>query len=337
MTLDRRAVRFPGDGHIWAPAGAGRRAAAAGIAMHSPCRPTRVLAQRALYLAVRLVGARAIPGRRAAWDPPLEDGTWLQLLDAWRDLTGPFDAIALYRRPQAARSGFSALLLRDGRGVGFARCHPQADRVAKEHAVQQAVFAARPRAFDVAQPLGFGRLGDDANDGANGGANDDANGGGIGGAWLLSRSLPNYPLGAVRRAAVRDAVAAEIGAVLREAAQRDAALDAALRTVPDVPAHWRPAHGDLAPWNLRTTISGSVRVIDWEDAAYAPPGVDRLYGALTAHATYGAPLPSRADEEALEWVRQLILRRCPDPADPPAAEAALLRAIAAIRGAGTAP
>ncbi|MFT4216293.1 MAG: phosphotransferase [Micropruina sp.] len=245
--------------------------------MHSPCRPIAVAAQRALYLAVRVAGSRIIPGRRGTWTEPLPGAKWQELLDQWRSAVGPVDDLVLYRRPQVGRSGLAALLLRHGRGVGFARFHPDEARVEREFGIVSAVHAARPTSFAVARPLASGRLAD-------------------GGAWLVNESLPNYPLGAVRDPAVRERVADEIGEVLTGVLPR-----------PDgTPAHWRVAHGDLAPWNLRTLLGGAVRVIDWEDACYAPPGVDRLYGALTAHTTFGAPLPNAAPGEAIDWITKKI-------------------------------
>lgn len=282
---NRQAIRFPRTGHIWIPR-RGRRAPAAGIAMHSPCRPVAVAAQRALYLAARVAGSWVIPGERGVRADPLPEPEWQELVARWQTVVGSFDELVLYRRPQAGRSGFAALLLRRGRGVGFARFQPDAVRVEREFEVVSAVHAAAPSSFGVARPLATGRLAD--------------------GGWLVNESLPNYPLGAVRDPVVRDRVAEEIGDVLTEVLPRD----------DGVPAHWRGAHGDLAPWNLRTLLGGAVRVIDWEDACYAPPGVDRLYAALTAYTTFGTPLPEAAAGEAIDWVtRQITGRAHADTAD----------------------
>lgn len=247
--------------------------------MHSPCRPTRVLAQRLLYLGVRVAGSAVLPGERGTWTPPLPDDAWDELLQAWSNYVGAFDRLTLYRRPQAGRSGFAALLLRAGRGVGFARYHPDAERVQSEFGILSGVYAAQPESFSVARPVASGQL--------------------ESGAWLLNESLPNYPLGAVRTARTRELVADEIGVVLAQVMPRPEGT----------PEHWQPAHGDLAPWNLRTLLSGAVRVIDWEDACYAPPGVDRLYGSLTAHTTFGMPMPAAAPAEAIDWILTLVRSR----------------------------
>jgi len=298
VELDRRAIRFPRTGHIWIPL-RGRRIAAAGIAMHSPCRPTRVLAQRALYLAVRLLGPRVIPGERSGWEDPLPDPEWADVLAAWRRSCGHFDNLVLYRRPQVGRTGFAALLLQRGRGIGFARFHPDAGRIEREFTIIQGVHDSVPASFRVARPIATGRVAS-------------------GGAWLLSASLPNYPLGSVRKPAVRERVADEIGEV----------LSAVIPRPQTVPADWLPAHGDLAPWNLRTLLSGAVRVIDWEDAGYAPPGLDRLYGALTAHSTFGSPLPASAPAGALQWLSNRLRHRASEASD--GADLALLASLSTV-------
>lgn len=277
--LGRNSIRFPRSGHIWIPV-TGRRAAAAGIAMHSPCRSHIVWAQRALYLAVLVAGPRIIPGERGRWVTPVEEDVWSVLLESWSSCVGKFDELVLYRRPQAGRTGFAALLLRDGKGIAFARYHPDGSRILREYGVVSAVHGARPRSFAVARPIAAGKLADDA-------------------GWLLSESLPNYPLGAVRSERVREVVAREVSEVLADAITRPSGT----------PGDWVPAHGDFAPWNLRTLLSGRVCVIDWEDVTFAPAGVDQLYGALTAHATFGSAMPSDAPAEAIEWILRLVRAR----------------------------
>lgn len=277
--MERESVRFPSSGHIWVPI-SGRRSAAAGLSLHSPCKPIKVLAQRTLYLAVRAFGPAVLPGERASWGIPLPEDQWREIVQQWRAEVGGFDAIALYRRPQLGRSGFAALLLREGRGVGFVRFHPDASRVNREFRVVTGVWEAGPTSFSVARPIASSELA-------------------WGGAWLLSESLPNYPLGAVRRETVRHRVVAEVGEVLSSILPREAGT----------PAHWVAVHGDLSPWNMRTLLSGDVRVIDWEDATYAPPGVDQLYADLTAQGTFGTGRPTAASAEAVDWLHALIRGR----------------------------
>lgn len=293
------SIRFPHSGHIRIPAH-GRRAAAAGVALHSSCKPLVVLAQRFLYTGVRLFGPGLIPGERVPWSAPLSEDNWGALLHEWGEHVGLIDSIALYHRPQAGRIGFSALLLRGGRGVGFARVSTERTRIAHEATIVRALNEAGPRTFQVANLLS---------------SNVSAEFG-----WMLSESVPNYPLGAVRRASTREAVVSELSEIL------DGTMDRPAGT----PAHWVPAHGDLAPWNLRTRLNGDVQVIDWEDAGYAPPGVDLLYGALTAHVAMGTRLPDRAEAEARAWVDDLLTQRIdsqPETANEATRTRAILRGI----------
>lgn len=276
--IDRRSVRFPGSGHIWIPC-SGRRAAAAGLSMHSPCAPVKVLAQRALYVGVRILGPRLIPGERAMWRTPLPDDEWTTVLQAWREAVGEFDSLAMYLRPQAGRTGFAGLLLDRGRAVAFARVQPDKDRIEREHLVMSQLSAARPSSFRVARPIAKGEV--------------------DGSGWMLTSSVPNYPLGAVRSARTRRVVSAELSDILLGVLDRPAG----------VPSHWMPAHGDFSPWNLRTELSRAVRVIDWEDTGFAPPGTDLLYGALTAHATFGGPLPGVVPDEAADWIEGILIDR----------------------------
>ena len=280
MTLEfsRESIRPPTIGHIWVPRSSAR-AAASGMSMHSPCARPVVFAQRALYGAIRVFGPRILPGPRETWDDPLESDVWGMFVDQWRSEFGTWDSAALYRRPQSGRTGCAVLLFRDGRGVGFVRVTTSEARVEREFRVLDGVHAARPTTFAVARPRAWGAE--------------------RGWAWLGTESVPNYPLGAVRRASVRLPVIDELGSI----------LDGVLPRAESVPAHWRGSHGDLAPWNLRTELGGAVRVIDWEDADYAPPGTDIVYSGVTAHTTFGTALPTDVNAEAVGFVADLIAAR----------------------------
>jgi hypothetical protein len=257
-----------------------------------------VALQRALFAGVRLFGSGVIPGDRVAWMAPAPREQWEALVSAWTAETGGFDQIALYHRPQPGRIGFAALLLRDGRGVAFARVHPDEARVAHEFSVLSHLHAAGPTTFGVARPIAVGRIPD--------------------ASWVLTTSVPNYPLGAVRRASTRERVAAELSEILSERFQRP----------PGTPDHWVVAHGDFTPWNLRTD-RGGVIVLDWEDTEFAPPGTDLLYGALTAHTTFGSSLPSSAPLEAAVAIEEVLIQRIARQGSG-SGESRLLQALATI-------
>ncbi|QNE48064.1 phosphotransferase [Glaciihabitans sp. INWT7] len=249
------------------------------MSMHSPCTIPAVFAQRVLWSAVRIFGSRVLPGVRGVWDEPIARDTWDQFEAEWFETFGWWDRVSLYRRPQVSRSGCSLLLLRDGRGVGFVRITSEAERATQEFAVMSSVWSAHPESFVIARPVGIGH--------------------GPGWSWIGTESVPNYPLGAVRRAAVRERVVGEMGDVLETALSRS----------DSTPPTWRGSHGDFAPWNLRTELGGRVRVIDWEDAVFAPPGADLLYGAVTAHLTFGTALPQEADGEVVRWIESAVQNR----------------------------
>ena len=44
---------------------------------------------------------------------------------------------------------------------------------------------------------------------------------------------------------------------------------------------WSPIHGDLTPWNLRTTETSGTWLLDWEWAKWGPPHADVLRFAVT--------------------------------------------------------
>ena len=87
-------------------------------------------------------------------------------------------------------------------------------------------------------------------------------------------------------------------------------VDAALTGLPrplKTPDHWRPMHGDFAPWNLRQLRGGSLVLVDWENAGWAPPGADEVfYRATRAALLHG--LVERCDtREAVQFWRERIL------------------------------
>jgi hypothetical protein len=60
-----------------------------------------------------------------------------------------------------------------------------------------------------------------------------------------------------------------------------ARLTDSLSRPPDLPAHWRPMHGDFTPWNLREDRAGRLWLLDWENAAWAPRGADLMRYAVS--------------------------------------------------------
>jgi hypothetical protein len=270
----RRYKDFPpGWGHIKVPVSS-KRAALAGLALYSPCRPRGVWAQRAARACVAIFGPRALPGWSFPWIP-MSEMEWLELSDAWRRELGAFDDAAGYSRLQASRTGFGLLLLRKGSPIAFVKLrHGDCASLSNERLAMEAVWSYRPRAFQVPEPLRSGSTG--------------------GWHYLASAPLPeglhrpprNPPLAAIIE---------EVGAAL-----------AGLPRPLDTPDHWRPMHGDLAPWNLRRLRGGSLVLIDWENAGWAPPGADEVFYRAT-WAALGHRLPEGCDTgEAVQFWRERV-------------------------------
>ena len=105
-----------------------------------------------------------------------------------------------------------------------------------------------------------------------------------------------------------DAALAEISTLVEATVPRPAG----------VPDHWRGAHRDLAPWNLRRG-RGTTWLIDWEDAGIAPPHADAVY--LRAVATALRPGPVRPmrlrgeEEEAGEYWARIVTERELSPSE----------------------
>ena len=77
--MDGRYKDFPpGWGHLRIPTSS-RRAALAALAMHSPCKRRGVYFQRAAWIVSSLLGPKALLGREAPWNPPMEEGLWAEL------------------------------------------------------------------------------------------------------------------------------------------------------------------------------------------------------------------------------------------------------------------
>src|SRR5665811_1352342 len=76
---------------------------------------------------------------------------------------------------------------------------------------------------------------------------------------------------------------------------------------PGTPAHWRPMHGDFAPWNLREMPGGQLSLVDWEDADWAPPKADHVKYLVTVSALNPSDPPRlRGAGEAIDfWQQQL--------------------------------
>jgi hypothetical protein len=288
----------PGRGYVKLPTSS-RADALAGIAVYSASRPAALWAQRAAWGLVRLLGPHALPGRARAWVTPLPEPEWQGLLAVLADTVGGFDALAAYQPRQTTRSGFCLLLLRGRVSVGFVKVRPdEGGRLANEQTALDRICAFRPAGFRVPEPVAAGSF--------------------EGWRYLVTRALPPR--------LHRPPVAPPIEAITGE-------IVAALETLPrpaELPAHWRPMHGDFTPWNLRESGYG-LFLIDWEDAGWAPPRADELYYRATESALRRRPpAPVDAPEAAGFWWDR-VAGRAPSIEDEPLRRGMLdaLRALGA--------
>jgi hypothetical protein len=266
----------PGWNHIKIPLSS-RRAALAGLAMYSACRPQGLWLQRVAWLWVRLLGPRWLPGRSVEWSPPV-DGAWPELARTLREAIGPFDALAGYSRVQASRPGMALLLFCRGGPVAFVKLrHGHSDALANEERALRSLAEYGPRSFSAPRPLSSGMV--------------------SGWHYLAVSPLPAR----LHRAPARP----PLGAILEE-------VEAALGRLPkpeSVLPEWRPMHGDFAPWNLRQSGRGALFLIDWEGAGWGPPGADDVFYRATAAALAEHTSAVTGNPEAVRFWRQRINQR----------------------------
>lgn len=258
-----------------------RQGALAGISLITRSRPAALLAQWGLFCAVAALGPGILPGERVRWEPPGDSARWGDLVAS----LGTFDDLALYERPQASRTGLAALLLRQGRPVGFLKLRDDPAELDREHRAMTALAQARPETFRLPRVLDRGAA--------------------AGWHWMTMEAMPPRPAAPARRIALP-----------RMSADIERCLEASLPRPHGTPDHWRPMHGDLTPWNLRRNGRGLPWLIDWEDAAWAPPGADQVYYAVTSAAVLGRrggspPEPGHA-EAARFWLERLTARSADD-------------------------
>ena len=252
-----------------------RNAALAGIAFYSPSGRRSARAQRIAWRATSLLGPRALPGRTVQWAPPMGMEAWNELLSNWRGVVGGLDGFAVFLRG-GEEAVLRVLLLREGDPVAHVKVKPcPGESLAHEERVLALLSHSRPRSFRFPTVLGRGEA--------------------AGWSFLVTRSLPRrlYRMATDPGLAM---IADEIHVGLSR-----------LNWSAGIPRHWRPMHGELAPWTLRESPEGELVLSDWERAQQAPPGADEVfYKAAMAAITRVNPGPIHV-REALEFWRQRFL------------------------------
>lgn len=239
--------------------------------MYAACRRRAVWLHRAAWIAVSTFGPAALPGRRHAWESPIDPPHWDALAGRWRQALGPFDTAAVYQRKQAGRQAFMLLLIRAGKPIAFIKLRQgDGSPLRVEASALGAVVRFEPGSFSVCKPLSQGHVSD----------------------WhyLATAALPPRPH--------RCPASPPFSLILQE-------IEAALADLPRPetrPGHWRPTHGDLTPWNLRRLADRSLILFDWEAAGWGPPGADEVLHRATAAALgVGPAAPSDAREAIDFW------------------------------------
>lgn len=257
-----------------------RSAALSSIAFYAPSGRKSARAQRLAWRATSLLGPRALPGRTVQWAPPMGMEAWNELLSSWRGIVGQLDGFAVFLRG-GEDAVLRVLLLREGDPVGHVKVRPGADdALAHEERVLEMLAVSRPRSFRVPGVLGRGQI--------------------PGWGFLVTRPLSRR----LHRMALEPGLA-------RIADEIHVALSRLGRSI-STPNHWRPMHGELAPWTLRRSGDGGLVITDWERARQAPPGADEAFYKAALAAVAGVnPGPIHVREALEYWRRRFVSGEAP--------------------------
>ena len=267
--------RFPPlGGHILVPVSSIQQALA-GLSLYTPSRRRGLLLRSAAERWVRLLGPRALPGRRVSITTMPIAGGWDGLEALLRREVGPFDAVAVHFRRRPHRPGAAILLLSHDRPLAFVKIGPDSGIENEQRVLALMDRSGRPPAFEAPLPLGLHTIGETR----------------VAAMTVIPHSH--------HRPMARPPLAEVIEDVQHS-----------LRHLPrpnTIPPHWQPMHGDLSPWNLRIDSAGRVILFDWEEAGFGPPGADEVYYAITS-AALGFPrraVAGAGDEAMGFWQTRL--------------------------------
>lgn len=273
-------IRFPpGRQNILIPSRP-RSAISIGMSLYTASQPRAVIAQNLLWLATMTAGAWILPGPRESWSPTTEQAALGELSLQWEKVVGrAVDAYAIYERPQAHRAALTMILCA-GRKSVLVRVRSNPDELRQECLISAAAQQRQAASFGVPRMLGRGEA--------------------AGWHWIAYEAMATRPHRPAR--ALQAVGYSEISTLVEAVVERPA----------HVSDHWRGAHRDLTPWNLRRS-RGRTWLIDWEDAGWAPPEADRVYSrAIRAATRRGAVRAldlTPAEHEAAEyWVVELDRR-----------------------------
>jgi hypothetical protein len=284
--FDQMYVRFPPRWHnILVPVGP-PAATTTAMSLYTASKPIPLAAQYGLWLAAKAIGGRALPGERETWSLPFPPAVSAKMWPAWVRAVGREpDGIAIYQRLQLGRQNLT-LMVCAGTQSMLVRIRRDPASLERERAISATAQARGTRRFRVPRLIGSGQV-----DGWH---------------WVGYEAMSPRPH-APRFRLDGDGFA-EISALVEATIPRPAG----------VPDHWRGAHRDLTPWNMRRG-RGATWLIDWEDAGMAPPHADATYLRAVASALRPGPLRPmrwRAEErEAGEYWAAIVAEREASPAE----------------------
>jgi hypothetical protein len=257
-----------------------RRAALAGMALAAPSRPPVVRMHRVVAAALTAVGARWLPHvDESVWPSWIGDEQASALLADLHSSVGHFDAAGLHVPRQPGRRSLALLLLDGDRPVAFVKAKADGSSLRLEADVMAALADGGHPPLRVAEPVASGFSGVH---------------------WLATTPISG------RHVPATDAPTPDYEAWL------DERLRPLLPPEP-VPQHWRAAHGDLAPWNLRC-CGPDTWLLDWESVTWAPPGADRTYFTAASTVVRGGVPAAVPEEAARYWIGRIQARN--DVSDP---------------------
>lgn len=292
-----RYVRFPPRWHNVLVPVAPRSATTVGMSLYTASRAVPVALQQALWLGARVGGGALLPGRREPWVPPVEQEAWAELMRQWTAAVDrPVDGLAIYERLQHQRAALTVMVCA-GPASALVRVRPHPGEFAGELAVSRAAAAAGLRTFRVPAMVGQGAV--------------------PGAHWVAYEAIASRPH--LPRYRLSRETFSEIAALVEEVVPRP----------PGAPAHWRGAHGDLVPWNVRRA-RGTTWVIDWEEASWAPPGLDALYLRATVASMRVGPVRPLAVVPEQDEARRRLVQIVRDQPNSPAELRSQRRLLAAL-------
>ena len=279
-----RYIRFPpGRQNVLIPSRP-RSALSIGMSLYTASQPRAVFAQNLLWLAAMTAGAWILPGPRESWTPAINHAALGELSFQWEQILGrPVDAYAIYERPQTHRAALTMILCA-GRKSLLVRVRSNPDELRQECLISAAAQQRQTALFEVPRVVGQG--------------------GAAGWHWNAYETMATRPHRPAR--ALQASGHSQISTLVEAVVERPA----------HVADHWRGAHRDLTPWNLRRS-RGRTWLIDWEDAGWAPPEADRVYSrAIRAATRRGAVFAldlTAAEHEAADYWAVELDRRPTEP------------------------